>query len=468
MNNYKIVKILNALSKKELRILNKFVKSPIYNQHEGVIKLFGYLRKYLHKIAYLNDAEKIFDYIFPGESFDIQKIHYLNSYLFRVLEEFLAWNEWYGDIEQRGLFLARAYQHHGLEKPFRKNLRQTLQKLEKQPIRDATFYQTQYALQIEQFKFAKLKGRTRAFPLQELANMQEISFIAEKLKNACLLLSHQSVSKTTYDMGLLDQIIEFLDGHPYLDIPAISIYYYGYQSLTDMEHDVSFQLLKEQLFLHYALFDLEELRDMYILAINCCIKRINLGMSDYYQEVFELFKTGLTKDIFLEQGVLSPWTYSNIIASGLKRMEYDWVLNFIHSYKEKLPEKQREGFFNYNLAKFYFEKGNYREAMPLLQQMEYADLLHNLTAKSMLARMYYELGEFESLDHLLSSYKTYIHRKKVLGYHKENHLNFIELIRKLVRILPNDDLQKEKLKKDIQQRKILMEREWLLSKIEEM
>ena len=40
--------------------------------------------------------------------------------------------------------------------------------------------------------------------------------------------------------------------------------------------------------------------------------------------------------------------------------EFKSVQNFIHEYKDKLPQKQREGFFNYNLAHLFYQKKDYK------------------------------------------------------------------------------------------------------------
>jgi hypothetical protein len=53
------------------------------------------------------------------------------------------------------------------------------------------------------------------------------------------------------------------------------------------------------------------------------------------------------------------------------------------------------------LAKLFFKKRDYDKAMPLLVQIKYDDILHNLSAKLMLAKMYYELDEINTLENLL-------------------------------------------------------------------
>jgi hypothetical protein len=167
-------------------------------------------------------------------------------------------------------------------------------------------------------------------------------------------------------------------------------------------------------------FTHREQRDIYILTINYCIKKLNTGAEHFIREAFETYQKGLKKDVFIENEILSRWTYNNIIILGLKLKEFNWVESFIYDYKKYLDTSTREDSFSFNLAKFYFEKKDYETVMPLLIQTKYDDLLHNLGAKMMLVKMYYELKEFDALENLLESFKTYILRKRDIGYHKEN------------------------------------------------
>ncbi|MEM1218185.1 MAG: hypothetical protein AAGH79_04710, partial [Bacteroidota bacterium] len=194
----------------------------------------------------------------------------------------------------------------------------------------------------------------------------------------------------------------------------------------------------------------------------------NLGRKRYMQDLFELYQNGLQAQVFVENGQLSRFTYNNIIIAGLKRKAFDWVYQFIYDYKDQLEEKHRESSFRYNLAKYYFDKGDYQGAMPLLLQWEYNDVLQNLNAKIMLAKMYYETEERESLEHALNSFQTYIYRKKILGYHRDIYLNFAQFLRKVLMVNPYDKNSIGTLRTAIQEQKALTEREWLVQQLENM
>ena len=79
--------------------------------------------------------------------------------------------------------------------------------------------------------------------------------------------------------------------------------------------------------------------------------------------------------------------------------------------------------------------------------------------------MYYEQEEIDVLESLLESMRTYIQRKKVMGYHKNNYKNIIRYTKKLLKITPYSKLTREKLHEEISQVSPLTEKKWLLTQL---
>jgi hypothetical protein len=203
------------------------------------------------------------------------------------------------------------------------------------------------------------------------------------------------------------------------------------------------------------------------LAINFCIKKNNSGHVDFARQGLELYKTALKQGFLLENGILSRFTYHNIVAWALLQQEYDWVESFINQYKNRLERTYRDSMFSFCSAKLAYSRKQYQVVLSLLQRAEYRDTLLALAAKTILMKIYYELDEFEVLEAHLSSMRAYLKRKRVLGYHKTNYQNIINYTKKLLdnsSRIPNAAAA-ETLRKSIEQEEILTEREWLLEQL---
>jgi tetratricopeptide (TPR) repeat protein len=222
---------------------------------------------------------------------------------------------------------------------------------------------------------------------------------------------------------------------------------------------------RAHLFENEQLFQAEELRDLYLLAINYCIRRLNQGEMQYAKEGLDWYKRGLASGGLLTDGVLSRFTYRNIVAMGLKVGDFEWVQSFIYEYKSLLEKQHRESMFTFNLAKLAYHRKQYQEALNLLRKAKYKDLLLNLAAKTLLLKTYYELEEWDMLESHLEAMQNYLRRKKVMGYHQTNYKNLIHYTKKLVSVSPYNKTAKEDLEKRLDNEEILTEKEWLLEQL---
>lgn len=469
MSDFKVFKLLRSFSESELHVLDDFVRSPVFNKHREVIKLYGVFIKTLKMPGHSLVKTDIFRQVFDAEpkgADDWARLHHLNGYLLKTIESFLAWNEWNSHEIEKGLALSRAYTRKGLDESASRQLDKLHRLNKKDSYRHSGYFFAEYLMQTEGFSLLRREGRTQAFNLQEMGNNLDIAYCSEKLKTACIALSHQALVNTQYDMGLLEALMLYSRLGELLHLPAVAVYYHAFLALGNGENqEEHFRRLKALLVAHAGFFPGAERRDIYLLAINYCIRRINSGDRNWVGEVFELYQTGMENGAFLENGVLSRWTYNNIVIAGLKLGEYQWIYDFILRYRDFLPKNHRDGSFNFNLAKYYFEIGQFDKAMPLLLHIEYDDPLHVLGARIMLAKMYFLLRELDALDNLLDSMLIYLRRKKILGYHRENYINMTGLMRKLARLNTYDEKAVASLREKIEQTPVLTERQWLLEQL---
>lgn len=450
-----LIQILRALPATSMRALEKFVASPYHVTHPEVLRLFGFLKSNPGGDAVLS----------PPETGRPRRMYHLTNYLLEAVEKFLALETWNQRPHEQNVATVAALRRLHLDEISAGMLRYARKRLESDLQRGSAYHRSDYLMHLESYYLSQQEGRARSANVQELSDAEDISFICEKLRTGCLLLSHQAVSKREYDKGLLDNVLQFLDGHRYLEIPIIAAYYHGYFAQLGQDADRHFDRLKQLLHGHAGYFSLAETHDLYLMAINFCIRRINQAEERYFREVFELYQSGLQHGALLENGILSRWTYNNIAVTALRLLEFDWVGRFLRDFAQFLPESHREAAFNFNIARYYYDTGDYNQAMQHLLRMEYDDVLQNLVAKTMLCKIYYELGEADALENQLDSIHIYLRRKKVLGYHKENYTAIVRFMRKLLATNHHSASEKEKLRREIEQWPVLTEREWLLRQL---
>ena len=461
MQKSKLIKVFSQLNGQDIRNLKKFLRSPFFNHRKDVVDLFEYLIQ--RKDQY--EAEKVFLNLFPNEKYDAVKLRLVMSYLFRLIEKYLAVSELMENETAQNTHLFQAYKKRNLSKQIYRTINDGITSLQKKALRNADWYNQYFQLQFEKFQLESAVTPTADLNRQELSDTLDIAYLIAKLRQVCMLLSHQGIYKATFEIGFLEPLITFIQAPLYQAIPAIAVYNHCYFMLTEPEEQKHFGTFKQLLLNHGAIFSRREIGDLYLLAINYCIKRINDGDSNYFDEVMDFYKEGLVKSYLLENGILSRFTYQNIVSAGLKTGEFEWVNNFIHQYKKNLERKYRESSFSFSLAKLEYHRKNYDAALSMLQKSNYRDLLLNLGAKTLLLKIYYEWSEFDLLDAHLEAMKNYLRRKGVIGYHKKNYRNIIQITSKLLNINIFDKKELDLLERKIRNVDPLTERDWFVEQL---
>lgn len=455
-------KLLQSLSISERAALRRYLCSPYLNSRTDVLALFDCLNASAGQTITRQAAYKS---VFPGNDFEARRLNYTVSYLTKLTEDFIAQREWDADADARDLYLLRGLRRRRLSDLSERAERAIEKRAEKQPRRDAAYFRQRYALAFEQLRGRLQQGRARDFDFNALTEAHEKAFVYEKLKLGCMMQSRQAVAKREYGAGLLPVVIDFLKDHPWLEEPAIAAWYYGYFVQTDGGATEQFERLKDLIVRHGALLPEDERHDLFLLAINFCIRRINSGDADFSKDLFDLYREGLLQGVLLENGALSRWSYNNIVNSALKIGETDWALRFLEDYRQLLEPAFRDTSYFFNLARCLYEKGDHDAALACLTRIEYDDILQNLSAKTLQMKIYYDTEAWQALDSLLDSTAIYLRRKKVLGYHRENFSNIVRFMQRLVALPPGNSSVQDTLRQDLENCKVLSEKGWFLQKV---
>lgn len=464
MQKSRLFEIFSALSVDDHKKLKKMVHSPFFNQREHVAQLYHFLLL-CRKKQQLPDRQAAFQSIWPKTNYDDHKLRLSMSLLLKVFEQYLVWKEIQTEDITFELKLSKAYRKLGLDRHFHKSIKTTSQKLEQQALRHADYYQNRYLLHLEEYQYLSGLKRMKDIELEKVQHNFDLAFLASKLKQTCFALSHQAVFKKEYQFGLLAQVITYIEEHELLQHPAIAIYYYTYKALTQESEHTHFQILKTHIFKHRTLFPKHEMRDLFLLAANYCIKQLNKGFEHFSKEGLDIYKEGLKNDILLLNGSISNFTYSNIVAKAILNKDYEWATDFVHAYKDKLEKTHQESCFSFNLAWLAYERKDYDQALELIQQTHFSDLHFNISAKIICLKIYYEMEAFDLLYAHLDAMRTFINRKSSLVYHKANYLNTIKYTKKLLDLPPTDRALKKALLQEIATVKAIAERKWLMAQL---
>jgi hypothetical protein len=464
MEKSTLVRLIRSFSSVELRDVRKFLRSPFFNQRQDLIDLFEQLagggepqkedlRRHLSP---------------PAAPLDDQKLRLLMSYLHGLLEQYVAIKEMTADKLTVQLHLATGYRKRRLNEAFERTRKHLEKNLETQPLRNLTYHHLRYQLQWESHQLNYIQNPTEIAQINDLSHIADVVYLAQKLRLICLAAAHQTVYQSGSENASEEEVVSLAERPEFAVLPVVAVWLHCYRMLLRPAEETHFQAFKTILLEQSECFSEEEMHGLFILAINYCVRRLNAGGERFFREAFDLYKEGLKKSYLFEDGMLTRFTYHNIVAIGLRLGELEWVRYFITEYKNRLEKAYRESAFSYNLARLEYESGHHGHVLELLQKANYRDPLLNLAAKTLLLKTYYELGEHDLLQSHLDAMRNYIHRKRVIGYHRANYLNIIRFTEKIMRLNPLDKAAMEALRKAVESEDVLQERAFFLKVLGEM
>jgi len=467
MNNSLLLRSLKQLSAKERKGFGEYLRCGLFNRRDSVTALADHL---LARIARPEGTalqpEALFAAAFPERrDYDYAALRHTMSYLLEALRNYLALLEFQQDPENRQQTTVRAFRRRGMDLLFDQSLEKASAHNDKAGARDARYHYRQYQLLQEKMEYTALHERSTGLNPGALPDQLTTYYVAEMLRHACTALMYQAVVGQEQQIKLLDAILGVVHEQAMLDTPAVAVYYHAYRMLRMPEENEAFFTLKQLLQTHEQRFSAGELRSLYLIAINGCIRRMNAGQRDFIREAFEVYKTALERQFLLENGFISTFTYKNVIRLGSALGEDEWTARFAEQYRAALPPRERENAYLYNRAFLYFQQSDYARAMVLLRQISLEDPLNDLHARRMLVRSYMELGEYQALESLLQSFGSLLRRKKNLGYHRDLNLRFVHFVQRLMKLPARDADARAALREAISAEKEVAEREWLLGRL---
>jgi hypothetical protein len=477
MLDNKLIRLLSGFSRREMTRFRDLAASPYFNKHADVRALIAYLSEVFPRFdAKTCERGTIYQALFPGQAHDQGKLAVLFTYAWRLAEEYLVHESLREAPGFSTLLLLRRLRRNKLFGEYEKLLERAKAEAWDEAL-DRYFWRYKLAEEADHF-YSQGERRQEDHSIQEKQDYLDFFYLAEKLKDACEMMVRARILKVRYDSRLLDGALREVGRYPerYRALPPVWMYYQLYRMVAQGEERHYFEAL-DSLLRYEDAFPNAELKEIYNYFQNYCIEQINRGNARFLPEIFKLYQSQLARGLLLVDGQLSEWHYKNIVTTGIRLRELDWVRQFIETYREMLPLEGRENAYRFNLAAYLYAAGRYSEVLDLLIKVEYSDLRYSLGSKALLLRTYYDLEEYEALFSLADSFRQFLLRNRLLAdSRRQGYNNLFRLTRKAATLRHNlgfssrDKMAREiaRLKIDLAKTETIFNKTWLEEKALEL
>jgi hypothetical protein len=451
-----------------LRLL-RFLRSPYFIVSKTMPTLCEALLKYVERGDPGFDRELVWQKTFPGETYDDVNFRKCCSDLLRLITEFMTQEMIAQDPARQAIFALTYAVENKVEPVIPGALRLAKSLTGEKTYRTLNDLWNTYAYEYQYYATIKDKVYSRT-NLDEISAQLDLVYLIEKLKLYGAMLSQQRIGSHTYDLTFMEPILAFLHKRPMENTPELEIYYLALLTLHEEENISHYFNLRRLLDEYATKMPQKEAIELYDAVLHYCTGRINKGDRSFFQEYFNVFAEAIQKGVFLQNGELATWRYTNVVAAALGLGKVDWAENFVQSYKDALPSEARQNTYTLNLARIYRFQKKHDEVLELLQNVEYEDIGINLISKVTLLITHYERKDYEVLNSFIDSFRVFLNRhKNIPQQRRAGYLNLLKYTRRLIRLRPGDKAAVTRLKEEVSREKNnIVNYTWLVEKLEEL
>ena len=479
MHLSKLMSLIQVFEEAELERFILFLNSPYFHEVKIAPEIIVLMEHIKGCFPNFEDErlskERTFTVLYPDQDFVPGKLDRVMSNLLKIINEFIIYE--FSDLKEdevkRKLVMAKFYRQRHMEKSFERTIK-SLRETQKQEKKKKDFYLKQFFIEQEMMDFGNLYNQRKndsnvAATLESL----DVFYLVHRLEFTGWLLTQEKANtllEIEANMQIYDRIMGAFKGESHLDhIPLLKIYKQGILLLrSEDSNDEVFRELMRLLAQHTAEIPVERLKELQALCRNYCTLEYNKGRASFLSEVFSLYRDHLEQGYLLYEGGLLQSTFRNIVIFGLRSKEYDWVLNFLKRYKDRIVgTNQPEEIYLFNLVTYYFAIKEYSKALDYLAD-RYEDVYYLIAAKRMELKIYYEM-DFEIIESKINAFKVYIYRisqKTLPQIPRDGNNNFIDILKQIRSSKTLYNVTRiEKLISKVQAKKSIAEKEWLLEKL---
>lgn len=494
MISKKLIALLQCLSPKEIKRFGDFLNSPFYNKSRKIVKLYKRIIKEYPGFEFGNlDNEKLHLEIFPEIKYNDATMRHLFSDILLLVEKFLVeLNVNKKSSDRFAMLMDELYSRnvHSIVNKYlhdHENRRVIGDLMGSEYLLNKFMYVTQ--------KFNYVSSIPDSFSSKNLNNT--VKLLDERNKNLVFFFTVELIKgfdtlnliSKKYNLRSENQFsarfISYLDINKTLnfllrqaDLSEYSFIFLAYQKLfrtfAEFEDESNYFEFKKEIYNNLDKFHDEAKGYFFKKIVDYCIlkRKSKNRKTDFDLELFTVYceMINLKLHIDVQTNYLSPELFRNILFLAIKLSKLSWAEDFIVNYAQYLPASQRKNLVNFCYSSLYFEKGDFDRAIFLISKLKLNNILIKMDTKNLLLRIYYELGYYESALSLINTYSEFLNKTKTLPVEKkENHKEYIKFTEQLLKIKNNNDkIKLELLYKEITGRNFLLNKKWLINKINDL
>lgn len=485
----KLITLIKTLNESELARLDDYLASPFFNKNQTLLHLFHLIKAtYPHFEATSLDKKRVLQQLFPQSS--KKSTTYLNKLMTQLSElvlDFMSLLKQEENAAYQQTLRLKTLQQRGLHTLFVQEAKKQEKEWGKMEVINVNDYYNRFIFMDEKRLFYhQQNNRKETISISEVSQQLHIFYVVRQLQYYVEVLNRQQIVATSSPTIAVEDILLLVKQEALASIPLVQLYVLIIRLLQKKEANLDVQQLQQFLVEHAMVLHQSDLTYAYTLLLNYYGTQYKqTSKVVFLREIFQLYKAMLKTNLFLIRGTFAqqhqmyfhPHHFKNIATTALRLQEFDWAIEFTHTYKKQLAKEYQEGLTHFNLGAIAFYQKDYHTALQHFLQIDYPDFFYHLNAEMLMMKTYYALEEWEALSSKLDAFRTYIKRSKhMAASDKDSYRHFVNFVKRLIRLKTQakriplvSNLEAkvlkatQKLQQDVEACQPLIDKEWLLA-----
>lgn len=484
----KLIRLLSTLTAEECGLFAEFLESPFHQKSQKVRDFWALLAPWFpvepgneEGRAEALDKQRLFQQLFPELPYKDSNISNLMTTLGNLLEEFWIQLGLRGFPQLRDRLLLQIYREKkGLEADFER-LWKSLEKRRKesQNIDPESLFLLLSIKEVYLSFQSEHQPRNASLALEESLDVLNEFTVLLNLKYYLAALNRTRLVGDQPELSLQETIWTFLSGHTDLMNKApIRTFRHVIHCLLEPGISAYFHLARKTFAEDLPAMADHEGKTIAYTLLNAFNGRLKSEGQAVLPELFDLYRTCYENELLFVGEYLDRNVYLNIlnVATGVIKQQQgaeqealkEWRAAFVSENFLRLHPDHREETFLYAKAYLAYQESEFTTAYQLLSQYKPADMLADLSRRSLLIRVYYDAWDEELFDSQVKSALMYISRASAVSDQKREAYNrFVKITRQLSGIRGKQVSEKkiQAIKELIQSPEPLECRQWLEEKV---
>ena len=477
LSSTKLISIVRLLSNDEFKSFGKWLQSPWCNSNKKLVELYKLIQKQYPEFSSKTlTKERLFSRLYPGKKYDDKWMRNIMGAMSKQVEKFLRHQRLEKDEILSDKLLAEEFLERHKNDWFNKQTETLINKIELKETKETEDYLLLAQVHEDLYRHttsAKINPNKQS-PLQ-ISNLYLDTFYSiSKWRIFTEMLERNMILQEDIELDKKLASLSSITRH--LDIPVINIYK---QRINIGEAPIldNYYLLKNHFLSEFERVPKWDQKLLIFYLINTAIRLWIKGEDKLVNELFELYKFGLERQLLFHYGRLTGSTFRNIVATANILGHFEFSYSFINNYNNALPPGIRKDLETWAIGHCLHKQNKLVEAIDLLSAYEFKTDDNAIIGKVLILECYFDAslidGTYVDLFFDFSNaFMKYIKRNRIYSDNRKMaYYNMIKYTQKLCNIF-HFSIEKAKdiklLKSAVNNDQNLQSRQWLKNKIAEM